>query len=217
MSTNPTSFGDTSQTGHDTDGASADYRGSTGHAIEHSTADTTTTSSFGDNTDGLGRDRSDALTADEDHKLISADKVIGTAVYNGQGDRLGTIDAVMLNKRSGRVAYAVMSFGGFLGIGERYHPLPWDTLSYDEDKGGYNLDRTNDQLKGGPSYSRDELQHLDYGQEGSRIRGYYGVNVGRGTEAGAGGAPMDRAYGGGSTVGAAPGSGSVSGDTSRTY
>ena len=94
-------------------------------------------------------------------------------------DRLGTIDSVMLNKRSGRVAYAVMSFGGFLGVGEKYHPLPWDKLTYDEDKGGYNIDSgTAGKLSNGPHYSRDELNHLDYGTEGQRIRGYYGTDIG---------------------------------------
>ena len=59
--------------------------------------------------------------------LIAADRVEGTAVYNRQGDHLGAIKTVMIDKPSGKVAYAVMSFGGFLGIGEKYHPLPWST------------------------------------------------------------------------------------------
>ncbi len=130
---------------------------------------------LGDNRDGMGRDRTDQVAADETGKLISADKVIGTAVYNAAGDRLGTIHSVMLHKISGRVAYAVMSFGGFLGIGERYHPLPWDVLTYDEEKGGYNIDKTEDQLRGAPHYSREELERLDYGEKGAHIRDYYGV------------------------------------------
>ena len=67
----------------------------------------------------------------ETSTLISADKVEGTAVYNREGDKLGSIQTVMIDKVSGKVAYAVMSFGGFLGIGDRYHPLPWDVLTYD--------------------------------------------------------------------------------------
>lgn len=131
---------------------------------------------LGDNRDGMGRDRTDTVAADETGKLISADKVIGTAVYNAGGNRLGTIHSVMLHKISGRVAYAVMSFGGFLGIGERFHPLPWDVLTYDEDKGGYNIDKTEDQLRSAPHYSREELDQLDYGKSG--IRDYYGVGLG---------------------------------------
>ena len=135
---------------------------------------------LGDNRDGLGRDRTDTLTADESGTLISADKVVGTAVYDAAGERLGTIDSIMLNKRSGKVAYAVMSFGGFLGIGERYHPLPWNALTYDEAKGGYNVEHTADDLRKAPNYSRNEVDTLDYARSGGEIDNYYGVEVGRG-------------------------------------
>ena len=135
---------------------------------------------WGDNIDGAGRDRTDAVTADETGSLISADKVQGTAVYDGSGDRLGTIDSLMLNKRSGKVAYAVMSFGGFLGIGERYHPLPWGSLTYDTDKGGYNVGHTTDILRGGPSYSRDELDEVEGGRRSNEIDDYYGTALGGG-------------------------------------
>lgn len=131
------------------------------------------TREMGDNSDGLGRDQTERVTADETNTLIAADKVQGTAVYDAGGERLGTIDSLMLNKRSGKVAYAVMSFGGFLGIGERYHPLPWDKLTYDTDKGGYNIGYTQDELRAGPTYSRDEIDDFD----GDRSRGvddYYG-------------------------------------------
>jgi len=68
-------------------------------------------------------------TLDENAAVISASKVTGTNVYNTDGDHLGEIYDVMLDKRSGNIAYAVMSFGGFLGIGERYHALPWQLSS----------------------------------------------------------------------------------------
>ncbi len=134
---------------------------------------------LGDNRDGLGRDRTDDVTADESGTLISADKVVGTAVYDASGERLGTIDSIMLNKRSGKVAYAVMSFGGFLGIGERYHPLPWDVLTYDHDKGGYNIERSADDLRKAPNYTRDEVGDFDYGARTSEVDSYYGVDVGK--------------------------------------
>ena len=69
--------------------------------------------------------------------LIPAEKVIGTDVYNMDGEHLGTVDDVMIDKISGKAIYAVMSFGGFLGIGEKQHPLPWSALTYDKGKGGY--------------------------------------------------------------------------------
>lgn len=98
-----------------------------------------------------------AVARDETHELISASKVNGTAVYDSEGEKIGSVDDVMLEKRSGEVAYAIMSFGGFLGIGERFHPLPWDVLRYDESLGGYNVGRAADDFKDAPSYSRDEL------------------------------------------------------------
>ena len=97
------------------------------------------------------------MATDETHALISASKVNGTAVYDSAGDKIGSVDDVMLNKRSGKVAYAIMSFGGFFGIGEQYHPLPWDVLRYDESLGGYNVGRAAGDFKDAPSYSRDEL------------------------------------------------------------
>jgi sporulation protein YlmC with PRC-barrel domain len=118
---------------------------------------------------------------EETHSLISADKVKGTSVYNAAGDHLGSIHDVMIDKRSGHVAYAVLSFGGFLGIGEKYHPLPWNVLTYDEDKGGYNIDLTADQLRAAPSYSDDELSRFGSDADESRVTTYYG---------GIGGAPM---------------------------
>jgi hypothetical protein len=62
----------------------------------------------------------------------------------------------MIDKYSGQVAYAVMSFGGFLGIGERYHALPWRMLTYDTGLGGYVVDVTREQLERAPTYARDE-------------------------------------------------------------
>ena len=94
------------------------------------------------------------LQADETDRLISSQKVDGTAVYNRNSDRLGTVDHLMIDKYTGHVEYAVMSFGGFLGIGESYHPLPWRVLHYDTRVGGYiidDVDRTR--LGKAPSYT----------------------------------------------------------------
>lgn len=146
---------------------------------------------MGDNTDGLGRDQTDRVTADETGTLIAADKVQGTAVYDGAGERLGTIDSLMLNKRSGKVAYAVMSFGGFLGIGERYHPLPWDKLTYDTEIGGYNIGVTQDELRAGPAYSRDEIDEFDRSDRRSgEVDDYYQRSALGGGITGATGVPI---------------------------
>jgi sporulation protein YlmC with PRC-barrel domain len=87
--------------------------------------------------------------------LISAEHVQGTNVYNTQGEKLGSVEDVMLDKVSGRAMYALMSFGGFLGIGENYHPLPWSTLKYDTNLGGYVVNLSKDNLEKAPMYDRD--------------------------------------------------------------
>ena len=89
------------------------------------------------------------------HPLISAEKVQGTAVYNLEGDRLGHVEDLMLHKLSGTVAFAIMSFGGFLGMGEEYHVVPWQKLTYDTTLGGYRSDITESQLREAPAFSRD--------------------------------------------------------------
>lgn len=109
-----------------------------------------------------------------DNRLISSERVTGTNVYNASGDKLGSIETVMIDKLSGQVRFAVMSFGGFLGLGEKYHQLPWDGLTYDEDKGGYSVNLSREALEGAPSYGRDELDSFDYDSEGGSIDSYYG-------------------------------------------
>ncbi len=84
------------------------------------------------------------MTAPTTGHLIASGKVAGTAVYSIGGDHIGSIVDVMLDKATGRVAYAVLTFGGFLGIGSKQFPLPWAMLSYDTSRGGYvaKIDKT---------------------------------------------------------------------------
>ena len=106
--------------------------------------------------------------------VISSDKVNGTTVYNLVGEKLGSIDSLMIDKLSGRVRYAVMEFGGFLGIGSDRYPLPWDTLKYNPDMAGYVISLTKEQLEGAPRYARETTQ--DYNDEyGRKVNEYYGV------------------------------------------
>jgi len=110
----------------------------------------------------------------ETSNLISSEKVAGTPVYNTGGEELGSIHDVMLDKKSGNVAYAVMSFGGFLGMGNKYHPLPWSLLKYDTGKGGYVVNLDKQQLEGAPSYDTDV--EPEWGQNyDDKIYGYYGA------------------------------------------
>jgi hypothetical protein len=80
---------------------------------------------------------SGSVFSHETDELIASNKVEGTAVYNRQGERVGTLHHFMVGKRSGQVAYAIMGFGGFMGLGEKHYPLPWNELTYDKTKGGY--------------------------------------------------------------------------------
>lgn len=114
------------------------------------------------------------LERDETTQLIASDKVEGTAVYNRNGDKLGNVGRFMVGKRNGRVEYAVLSFGGLFGMGERHYPLPWDALTYDTDKGGYVVDVTKEQIEGAPSYERGQepTYDRDYGE---RVYSYYGI------------------------------------------
>jgi sporulation protein YlmC with PRC-barrel domain len=95
------------------------------------------------------------ITKITDATLIAADKVKGADVYNLEGDKLGKIEDTMIDKVSGRAIYAILSFGGFLGIGDDYYPLPWSTLKYDTSKGGYVVNLDKERLKTAPSYKAD--------------------------------------------------------------
>jgi PRC-barrel domain len=87
--------------------------------------------------------------------LIESDRVEGTTVYDPSGHNIGSIERLMIEKIGGRVAYAVMSFGGFLGMGEDEHAIPWNKLTYDTNLGGYRTDITEQQLRGAPAFARD--------------------------------------------------------------
>ena len=93
------------------------------------------------------------VEANETNRLISSGKVDGTAVYNTRGEKLGSIHHLMIDKFTGHVEYAVMSFGGFLGIGENYYPLPWRKLTYDTRLGGYCVDLDRARLEKAPAYT----------------------------------------------------------------
>lgn len=112
-------------------------------------------------------------TDDTSGRLIAARKVNGTTVYGANGGKIGSIYDVMLEKNSGRADYAILSFGGFLGIGEKYHPLPWNQLRYDTQLGGYVVDLNRERLEGAPSFEQDELSAWD-DYRSNDIDTYYG-------------------------------------------
>src|ERR1700694_1110585 len=113
----------------------------------------------------------------EQGNLIGSDKVEGTAVYGADKTKIGTIECVMIDKMSGRVSYAVLSFGGFLGIGDDHYPLPWQSLKYDTGLGGYRTGITESQLKGAPKYGNDNTLNWADPARARSVNDYYGVAV----------------------------------------
>ena len=88
------------------------------------------------------------------------------------GKNIGEIDHLIIDKVSGRVAYAVMSFGGFVGLGHSHYPIPWGALTYDTSLGGFRTNITEQQLKDAPEFSDDSWQDRDWE---ARTHQYYGT------------------------------------------
>lgn len=105
--------------------------------------------------------------------LVSSADVNGTEVYGADGSHIGTIDHLMIDKLTGRVAYAVMGFGGFLGLGEDHYPIPWNSLRYDISRGGFVTDLTREQVDGAPQRRDDWYGDRAYE---ARMHEYYRVS-----------------------------------------
>jgi hypothetical protein len=114
------------------------------------------------------------LDPKETTSLIGSDKVEGTAVYGTDEKKIGKLERVMIDKISGKVAYAVLSFGGFMGMGEDYYPMPWSTLKYDTNLGGYRANLTKDQLDKAPKYGKSTDWTWDRDND-RRVHDYYKV------------------------------------------
>ena len=122
-------------------------------------------------------------TQHPDRNLISSEDVEGTNVYDPNGNSIGEVDHLMIDKMSGKVAYAVISFGGFLGLGHSHYPVPWATLTYDTSLGGFRTDVTEQQLKDAPAFSDDSWGDRDWESKTHQhygTREYWGNgNIGR--------------------------------------
>jgi hypothetical protein len=112
-------------------------------------------------------------TRRETISLIGSDKVEGTAVYGPDSKKIGKIERIMIDKMSGKVAYAVLTFGGFMGIGEDYYPLPWPNLKYDTNLDGYITGITEQQLKGAPKYSKAQSWNWNDRANDQKVYDYY--------------------------------------------
>lgn len=111
-------------------------------------------------------------TAHPNHQFMSSNDVEGTNVFGLNGDKIGEVDHLMIDKKSGRVIYGVVSFGGFLGLGHSHYPLPWGALSYDASLGGYRTNVTENQLKDAPQFSDDSWEDRNWE---TSVHSYYNV------------------------------------------
>lgn len=104
---------------------------------------------------------------------ICASKVIGTNVQDQKGEKIGEVEDVVLDKESHTILFAVVGFGGFLGMAEKYHPIPWASLTYDEGDNAYVVGYTKEQLQSAPAGSIDELTQNDGLSVRDRTYTYY--------------------------------------------
>lgn len=102
------------------------------------------------------------------HALIASDRVDGTDVRRVTGEKIGRIERLMIDKVSGNVGYAVLSFGGLLGFGEKHLPMPWSTLKYDPSLNAYTVDLGDADLAKAPSYAADK--EFDWGDRSEEVR-----------------------------------------------
>jgi hypothetical protein len=117
------------------------------------------------------------MNESETGTLIGSDKVEGTVVYGADANKIGSIERVMIDKTSGRVSYAVLGFGGFLGLGNDHYPLPWQSLKYDTRLGGYVTGITEKQLRGAPKYGEDADWNWNDVAQNRAVNAYYGVPI----------------------------------------
>jgi len=129
----------------------------------------------GTSTYGLVTEASGPVPPVKKHSLIASDRVEGTPVRRPNAEKIGTIHRLMIDKESGKVAYAVLNFGGFLGIGERRFPVPWERLTYNKTLEAYELDISKEELEQAPSFAANtDFDWGDRTQE-AMIYNYYNM------------------------------------------
>jgi sporulation protein YlmC with PRC-barrel domain len=114
-------------------------------------------------------------TASGHTQAICAKKVLGTAVKDSNGEKVGSIEDIVLDKLSNNIMFAVVGFGGILGMGEKYSPIPWSSLDYVPDEDAYVVAMTKDQLQSAPVDDREALTRGDGANWRQRGFEYYGV------------------------------------------
>ena len=107
--------------------------------------------------------------------LMGADTLVGNNVYNLKEEELGEIKEIMLDTRSGRVVYAVLSFGGFLGMGEKLFAVPWNALTLDPLHKRFILNVDKDRLKTAPGFNKENWPNMADQTWSNEIHSYYGT------------------------------------------
>ncbi|MCK7593098.1 PRC-barrel domain-containing protein [Pseudomarimonas salicorniae] len=108
-------------------------------------------------------------------ELMGADTLIGNSVFNGSDEDIGSIKEIMLDMRSGRIGYAVLSFGGLLGMGTKLFAVPWDALSLDVENKRFSLDVDKERLKAAPGFDADHWPNMANPDWAEGIHRYYGI------------------------------------------
>ncbi len=109
-------------------------------------------------------------------RVMSASSLNGDRVVNSMGEDIGKIDEIMIDTPTGRVAYAVLSFGGFLGMGDKLFAIPWSLLSLDEDNKVFRLDIDKERLKKAPGFDKDHWPDMADRTWGTSVYQYYGAS-----------------------------------------
>lgn len=115
-----------------------------------------------------------ALDAEETLRLIGSDRIEHSPVFGRDGEKVGSIEKLMIDKLTGRVVYAVLVFGGFMGVDAKRRPVPWTALAYDPEADGYTISLTREQVKAAPAYEHaiePDWNDPDYRK---RLHSYYG-------------------------------------------
>jgi len=112
-------------------------------------------------------------TASGHTSAILASRVKGTSVFNKAGDKIGHVEDIVLDKESDRIMFAALGFGGVLGMGEKFYPVPWSVLDYSKERGGYVVPLSSDQMEAAPAYQLADLtKHDGLGFDDIRGRSY---------------------------------------------
>jgi sporulation protein YlmC with PRC-barrel domain len=109
--------------------------------------------------------------------LMGAETLIGNDVYNAAGESLGTIKEFMIEMSSGRISYAVLSFGGFLGVGDRLFAVPWQALQLDTENKRFTLNVSKEKLKNAPGFDKDHWPSMADSSWSTGVHAFYGVKT----------------------------------------